>query len=394
MTVSSTGRRSRRHRIATLRRRRVALAVIVLGVLAAAALGGCGSLSYYAQSVRGQLELIAVSRPVDDLLSDPQTTQEVRERLASLAQLRRFAVDELALPDSGSYRHYAQLGREAAVWSLVATPPDSLRPREWCYPVIGCASYRGYFRESAAQAHAQVLIGEGWDVAVEPVPAYSTLGWFDDPLPSTVIRWPLADIAGLVFHELTHELLYVAGDSAFNEAYATVVEREGVRRWLEAHGTEGLRAARAARDRRRGDFLQLLADARAELVALYADPVRHERLDERKQAIFIGLRERYAAMKESWGGYAGYDRWFDRPLNNAHLASVNTYQRLVPAFTLLLQRAAGDMRAFHAAVREIAALQPAARRDRLARLLVDAGEGTLAAMLSPAVSAGSAAAAD
>jgi predicted aminopeptidase len=333
-----------------------------LAVLLALALSGCGSVGYYAQSVQGQLGVMAASRPVEDVIDDPKTPESVRRQLQALPLLRQFAVDQLALPESGSYRLYADLKREALVWNVVAAPVDSLKPREWCYPVIGCAAYRGYFNQQAANDFAAGLAAEGWDTAVEPVPAYSTLGWFSDPLPSTVIDWSLPEIAGLLFHELAHEALYVRGDSAFNEAYATVVEKEGVRRWLQQAGSAEQRSDYQRRENRRLDFLRLLLRTRQRLSALYAEGAGADELVLRKRQILQLLRVEYADLKQAWGGYAGYDRWMGQSLNNAHLASINTYHALEPAFRFILRLVDGDMAAFHAACAEIAAALPAERK--------------------------------
>ena len=343
--------------------------LLLVAVLSSQA--ACSSLSYYAQSARGQLGVMAASRPVEEVLSDPLTGPEVQRRLVQLPELHRFAREELGLVDSRSFLSYAEVGREALVWSVVAAPVDSLQARQWCYPLLGCASYRGYFHEAAARAYADELAGEGWDVAVEPVPAYSTLGWFSDPLPSTVIDWPMADIAALVFHEMAHEALYVNDDSAFNEAYATVVEKEGVRRWVQRYGTEHERREHARRERRRGDYLALLAATRERLQTLYAAGLQRDEMHARKAAVFARLRADYAAMKDAWGGYAGYDRWFARPLNNAHLASVDTYHAWEPALATLLQELGGDMAAFHEACRAIGDMPPAQRQARLSALLGD-----------------------
>jgi predicted aminopeptidase len=353
------------------RRRRSAACLALLALL----LGGCSSLSYYAQSVRGHLGVAAAARPLEDVMADPATSDGVRRRLAELPALRRFAVEELALPDSDSYRRYADVRREALVWAVVAAPSDSLEPREWCYPIIGCAAYRGYFSVAAADAYAATLRAAGWDVAVEPVPAYSTLGWFSDPLPSTVIGWPLPEIAALVFHELAHEALYLPGDSAFNEAYATLVAQEGVRRWLARHGDAAQQAAWRRKQQKRRDFLALLARTRARLAALYASDLARERMRQRKAEIFATLRDDYAALKRSWGGYDGYERWFARPLNNAHVASIGTYHGLEPAFRRLLQHSGGDMAAFHAACRDLAALSEDERAAALHGLLGAAPAG-------------------
>ena len=322
-------------------------------------------MSYYAQAVRGQFEVQTAARPLDEVIADHDTADGVRERLRQVPSLRRFAVDELHLVDGGSYRTYADLRRDAVVWSVVAAPFDALEPRQWCYPVLGCASYRGYFSRQGAEAYADELTAAGWDAAVEPVPAYSTLGWFNDPLPSTVIRWPITEIAALVFHELAHETLYVAGDSAFNEAYATFVEREGVRRWLAEHGTPAQREARAAAERRRADFQRLLGQTRDRLNALYATAPPDAELRAGKQSVIAELQSEYLAQKATWNGYAGYDRWFNRPLNNAHFVSVATYNALLPGFEALFVEHGRDMAGFHAASRALADLTHEQRRERL-----------------------------
>ncbi len=347
-----------------------------LCILAVLLLAGCSSIGYYGQSVHGQLGVMAASRPMDDVVADPRTPDPVRTQLEAVPELRVFATAELALPESSSYRLYADVRRDALVWNVVAAPVDSLEPRQWCYPVIGCASYRGYFDHRAAQAFAEDLAADGWDAAVEPVPAYSTLGWFSDPLPSTVIDWPLAEIAGLLFHELAHEALYVKGDSAFNEAYATVVEQEGVRRWLAQHGDAEQRKAYAWSQRRRREFLGLLARTRQALARLYAAGLESAELLPRKAAIFEQLRDGYAELKRGWEGYPGYDRWFQRPLNNAHLASINTYHALVPAFRFILQRNGGDMAGFHAECRRIASATPDERAATMAELAAEARRGS------------------
>ena len=329
---------------------------------------GCASLAYYGQAIDGQLRVMAASQPIEELLADDATDAVLRARLHQVPALRDFAVEELGLVSSDSYASYADVQREAMVWSLVAAPADSLEPHTWCYPVIGCAAYRGYFAKADAEAHAARLADEGWDVAVEPVPAYSTLGWFNDPLPSTVLHWPMTDIAGLIFHELSHETLYADGDSAFNEGYATLLEQEGVRRWLLRHGTEEQQRARDLREERRAAFIVLLRQTRERLAVVYAAESSRDRMLHQKQAILLQLQADYRQLKDGWGGYAGYDRWFARPLNNAHLASVATYHSLVPAFRQLLHHLDGDMPAFHAACRELAELPRLARDAYLGSL--------------------------
>lgn len=335
-------------------------------------LAGCETLAYYGQAVGGQLSLMSRSRPIAQLLDDPATEPWLVERLQRVRQIRRFASDELGLPDNDSYSSYADLQREAVVWSVVAAPAYSLEPKRWCYLLVGCLAYRGFFDREAAQRHAERLSGEGWDVTVEPAAAYSTLGWFDDPLPSTVIRWPEPDLAGLIFHELAHQQLYVDGDTAFNESFAMLVEEMGVRRWLERQGTASDAARWQLRQQRRGEFVALLLDYKGRLAAFYASEEDPQRLAAGKQRHFDQLRTAYRQLRdESWVGWDGFDAWFERDLNNARLASVNTYYQWLPALRRLLAQQGGDFRHFHQACAELGRL-PDTERERQLRILGDA----------------------
>ena len=274
----------------------------------------------------------------------------------------------LGLPENASYRRYADLGRPYVVWNVVAAPELSLAPRRWCFPFAGCFSYRGYFSESAAAAFAAGLASEGWDVTVAGVRAYSTLGWFDDPLTSSMVELPAHTLAGLVFHELAHQRLHVPGDTGFNESFAVVVERAGVRRWLDAAGRSGPGGGHRIAAGRRAAFLALIRGVRRDLEALYAS----SRTDAEKRAAKaqrIGrLRARYAALRSGWQGGPSYDGWFERGVNNAALALVATYDRWVPALEALLARSGDDLEAFYRACEALAKLPPAERRARLEEL--------------------------
>lgn len=338
-------------------------------------LTGCSTLGYYGQAVVGHVQLMYRSRPIPEVLADPGTPPGLRAQLERALGVRAFASQELALPDNGSYLSYADVGREAVVWSLVAAPEFSVEPRHWCYPVIGCAAYRGYFAREDAEAEARRLAGEGMEVAVNPVAAYSTLGWWDDPLPSPLLRRPEPQWAGVIFHELAHQRLYLRGDSAFNEAYATAVEQAGVRHWLARAGDPGGLAAWERHLKREREFVGLLLDARARLAGLYARGREPAALRGLKQAEFARLREDYATLKLGWGGYAGFDAWFARPLNNARLAAVATYQLWTPAFLALWEQQGGDFAAFHQAAEQLGALPAAERQRRLEALAPSPGDG-------------------
>jgi len=333
--------------------------------LAACALTACSGAQYLLQSASGHLEVYSARRPIPQVLADPATGEALAGELRDVERMREFAERELALPAGGSYRDYADVGRDYVVWSVVAAPALSLEPRRWCYPVVGCLSYRGYFDLARAAAEARALGAQGYDVYVAPVQAYSTLGWFDDPVLNTVLRGPSWYTAGVIFHELAHQRLYIPGDTAFNEAYATAVQDEGERRWLAAIGDrDGLadharyRAAQAA-------FLALVAATRDELAALYAGPLPDADKLARKERTMRALRTRYAELRRGWGGYRGFDRWFAQDLNNAKLALVATYNDLAPRFAALLAQLDGDMGAFHDAVAKLAALDPRERRAAL-----------------------------
>jgi predicted aminopeptidase len=348
---------------------RRAVVLLVGAAIAAAAIGGCSTFSYYGQAVVGHLDVVSRTQPIEARLADPATPPELRAQLARALEIREFATRELGLPDNGSYRAYADLGRPYVVWNVFAAPEFSVEPRQSCFPVVGCVSYRGYYAQADAQAFASGLRAEGYDVFVYGVPAYSTLGWFDDPVLNTFVRYPDAELARLVFHELAHQLVYVKGDTMFNESFAVAVEEEGVRRWLARHGDEASRAAYATMRARRAEFVRLVLDYRARLEAFYREPLTDDAKRAGKARLLAQMEADYRALKaQRWGGWAGYDRWFEKGVNNAQLASVATYEELVPAFRALLAREGGDMGRFYAEVRRLAQLEPGAREAALAAL--------------------------
>jgi predicted aminopeptidase len=346
--------------------RRLMLAAVAAGLLAS-----CSTLNYYAQAAHGQLALLADARPVDDWLADQHTNPRLRDRLEKARQIRGYAARELGLPDNKSYKNYVALERPFVLWNVVATPELSLKPMQWCFPVAGCVAYRGYYDKADAQAYAKDLREQGMDVQVGGVPAYSTLGWFNDPLVSTFINYPDAELARLIFHELAHQVVYISGDSQFNESFATTVEEAGLQRWLDMKGDDKLREAYAKFASRKKDFLQLLLASRFELDAVYKSQLDDNRKRGEKARVFRELKERYQVLKEKWGGYAGYDRFFAEPLSNAHLASIATYNDYVPGFRALLAKE-GSFPRFYAAVRTLAEL-PREERDRRLRALSPAG---------------------
>lgn len=345
------------------RKRYLALGLAV--AIAAMLAGGCAQLDYYAQAAHGQLSLLSDARPIDDWLADPALSAKLRAKLVKVKQIRRYAAEELGLPDNKSYKNYADLKRPFVLWNVVATGELSMEQQRWCFPVAGCVSYRGYYSRADAQAYANGLRKDGMDVQVAGVPAYSTLGWFNDPVLSTFIQYPDGELARLVFHELAHQVVYVKDDTQFNESFATAVEEAGVERWLIAQGDPRLRATYVEYEGRKEDFLHLLLKYRKALEAVYLSDASDADKRSRKMEIFVQLKDEYQVLKTTWGGYAGYDRWFAEPLTNAHLAAVATYHDFVPAFRVLFAQQQSFPR-FYAAARQLADLD---KDDRHAALL-------------------------
>ncbi|ALT76069.1 aminopeptidase [Paucibacter sp. KCTC 42545] len=342
-----------------------------LALLALLSLGGCAELGYLRQSAAGHLRLMAAAKPVDEFLAQPDVSADLRQRLLLSQRMRSFAVSELKLPDNSSYRRYADLGRPAVVWNVVAAPELSLQLKTWCFPVMGCVGYRGYFDQAQAQAFAAELQRQdaSLEVQVYPVPAYSTLGWSNwvggDPLLNTFIRYPEGELAGLIFHELAHQVAYVADDTPFNEAFATAVERRGAAAWLSGQASPAAREAYAKRQLRREQFRALTGRYRQQLAALYAGPLSAAEQRAAKAALLQDLRQDYERLKaEAWGGDKAYDAWFAQ-LNNASLAILSAYTDLSPAFEAMLDHEQGDWQRFYVQVQRLAALPKSQRLQEL-----------------------------
>ena len=362
----------------------LALALALALGLLAGGFGGCASiggapgsmssLAYYSQSIGGHLDLVQRARPVDEWLADPATPPALRERLQLAQRLRSFAVSALGLPDNASYRRYADLQRTAVVWNVVAAPALSLKLKTWCYPLLGCVGYRGFFKREDAEAEAAVQRAAGLETAVYGVPAYSTLGQTDwlggDPLLNTFVKGSEAGLARLMFHELAHQVAYAPGDTVFNESYATAVERLGVAQW-RADG--GALAEDPAAVQRLADFRTITRRTRSALQAVYAggaaEASTEQALSEasqrqKKAELLAAMRAEFAALKAHeagpWTGFGGYDAWV-AGANNASLALQAAYDSLVPDFERLFERSGRDFRRFHAEVQRLAGL-PAAER--------------------------------
>ncbi len=321
-------------------------------------------MSWYGQAAHGQLDLLCRREPIVDLIHDTSTDPELRRRLTTVLEIRDFASEHLGLPDSRSYAHYADLERDAAVWNVIATGRFDMQPVTWCYPIVGCLAYRAYFNRDRAMSHAERLDRAGHDAIVSPAIAYSTLGWFADPVLNTMLAWDDARLAGFLFHELTHEKLFVPGDTPFNEAYATVVEREGVRRWLTDRGELAMLERWQRDQRERSALVEVLLDARQALIELYALELPTETMRLRKQEVFNDLRIDIRELGERYQTDRFSD-WLAHDLNNAHLVHVATYEAGTAAFEELLQACERDLACFHDRVAELATQSRDRRHDFL-----------------------------
>jgi predicted aminopeptidase len=329
---------------------------MVLGLISSFS-AGC----YLLESAQGQLALMSKREPISRVIERPSTPPALRTELEEVTSIRDFASRELGLPDNGSYRSYADVGRSYVVWNVVAAPEFSVDAKQWCYPIVGCVAYRGYFVERKARSFAAQWRARGLDVAVGGVAAYSTLGHFDDPILNTMVGWNDVELAAIVFHELTHQMVYVPNDASFNEALATTVEEEGVRRWLLAQGRERDLAEHIVQQEHYLEVIDLLRVTSGELRKIYASGADPDLMRERKKAAFGALREAYTRLKPKWNGHAPFAAWFERDINNAHLASIATYYDCVPGFERELTAAGGDLNAFYRRVRELAKLDQTTR---------------------------------
>jgi predicted aminopeptidase len=356
------------------------LTSVLLLILSLISICGCQTAHYYRQAVTGELQILTHRQPIARLIADPKTPAKLREKLELVLRLRAFARKELKLPTDKHYLTYVDLHRRFAVWNVNAAPEFSLEPKKWWYPFVGSLKYRGYFSHKDADLYGDALARRGDDVYVEGVEAYSTLGWFADPLLNTFIMNPESDLAETVFHELTHQRLFLSGDTDFNEALATAVSEEGVRRWYKAkHDDAGCREY-LTELRRNREFVAVVMKARHRLETVYGQtnqpgavrqPLTRSvpaRLRAEKAGVIRELRADYAQLKSSWGGYAGYDAWFALPLNNAQLNTIAVYYELVPGFQVLLRDRAGDLDSFFKAVEDMRSLSKEARHRRLREL--------------------------
>jgi predicted aminopeptidase len=324
----------------------------------------CRSLPYYDQAINGQMEILRKQEPISDLVDKPQTPASLRKKFEFIQKVRDYAAKELHLPVNDHYLSYVALGRPYVVWNVFAAPEFSLIPKTWCFPVVGCVTYRGYFAEQDARRFGDSLKQEGYDIFIGGAIAYSTLGWFDDPVLSTFISLSEPDIAALIFHELAHGLLYIQDDTAFNESFATAVEQEGLRRWqISANDPKGYQKW-LRKHQCRQKFTNLVSKYRTRLEALYQADLPLNAKQKQKAGVFNQMKTEFRDLRSGDGGMAAYDGWFNNPLNNAQLISVSTYHDWVPAFSGMLAECGGNLEKFYQKCRQLAK-KKAAERNRI-----------------------------
>ncbi|MBW4792814.1 aminopeptidase [Pseudomonas tolaasii] len=334
--------------------------------LLAVLLSGCSSVNYYSQLASGQWQLLRAREPVAQVIADPSRPQALRDHLVQSQKARTFASEHLHLPDNQSYRLYADIGRPYVVWNVFATQEFSLSPETHCFPIAGCVAYRGYYNQGAARGEAALLKQRGLDVSIGGVEAYSTLGWFNDPIMSSMMNWGDERLATLIFHELAHQRFYVKDDTEFNESYANFVEQEGTRQWRAARDLPPMSDAAL---QQRDQFIRLILDTRKRLETLYAQPLAADVMRQAKAAEFERLRSEYRQMRDrQWGGDKRYDVWINQPMNNARLLPFGLYDRWVPAFAALFRQVDGDWVKFFAAVEKMGGLPVEQRKVALKQL--------------------------
>lgn len=321
---------------------------MILRLLLVLCLSACSSPSYYFQAISGQKKLMQSRQDIQSLLDDPATSTELAGQLQTAEKIKTFAQSELGLPSGNSYSSYVEVEGEALVWNVIATREFSLQPKKWCFPVAGCVPYRGFFKQQKAQDSADRLSRKGMDTIVSPAAAYSSLGWFKDPLLSTMFSGSDTRLAAYLFHELAHQRLYIKNDGLFNEGYASFVEETGVKALLEFNQQQDeLQKWLKLQDVGK-DFSSLVGKTRTQLARLYGSDASDTILRQRKAEIFATLEHDYQQLSDNnWQGKRYYSAWFKEPLNNARLALFNTYEGSFCAFVGLWVKSGGDWQKFH-----------------------------------------------
>jgi len=325
---------------------------IIVSLILLTTLSACSTISYYGQSIQGQMSLLFNRENINDVLNKPNTPEKLKTRLQQALSIRKYASQKLALPDNNSYLNYVDVQRPYVVWNVFAAPEFSLSPKNWCYPIVGCVSYRGYFAQDNAIHEAEQLKKESFDVHVGGIAAYSTLGWFDDPLMNTMLHWKQRTLAGLIFHELSHQLIYIKNETSFNEAFSSSVERLGTIQWILETKPHQLYEYLAYLEAQ-SDFRNLLIHTREKLESLYEKPLDISIKRKEKQLLIENMKLEYSEKKKKWPNNIHFDSWFKSPVNNARLTSSMTYLEDIPAFFQLFIEQKGQWESFYNYVIEL-----------------------------------------
>ena len=329
-------------------------------------LSGCTHMGYYWQAIGGQMEIFSRQQSIEEMLANPEIRPELKQKLEYIQQVRAFASQQLYLPDNNSYRNYVDVERPYLVWNVFAAPKLSLEHYQSCFLVTGCLAYRGYFNKMDAQQFVDELKQQGYDVFLAGISAYSTLGWFDDPVPNTIMHYSDAHVAGLIFHELAHQKVYVKDDTAFNESFAMAVELEAVKQWLKQARDSSIYTQYKKSKQHREQFINLLMQTRQALLQLYGSGEKNKK--DKKKIILANLKIKYEKLKKEWNGDSSYDNWMKQDLNNAHFISVGLYHHYVPAFKKLLEQNDNDWISFFKQAEEIGDLPKEEREIKLEKL--------------------------
>lgn len=317
---------------------------------------GCSTLSWYQHVAEGQMELLSQRRPIDEVLNDKSVSATVHAKLKLVQSARKFATQKLLLPDNKSYNSYADLGRPYALWNVFATQPLSLNPKQWCHPFVGCISYRNYYAQIPAQLYADELSAQGLDVYVGGASAFSTLGWFEDPVLSTMLRWEDYDLVGTLFHEMAHEMFYIKGETALNESLAKAVEQEGLHRWMKSHAKPEEFKKYRNEIKQKKQFVAMVLKIREQLEVIYASEKNDEEKLIAKRDSYRQLRKNYIELRKQWGGNGAYDRWVFSGVNNAKIQAVATYYDYVPFFRRMIVESGGDLARFYQQLDKLVAM--------------------------------------
>jgi predicted aminopeptidase len=343
----------------------IKIVFLIITITLIAILSSCSTLSYYGQSVSGHLQLLRARKDLETVLQSAYTLPELKNQLQRVSEIRNFASEVLGLPDNNSYRSYADIGRKYIVWNVFATPALSLQPHLSCFVIVGCLSYRGYYKKVDALAYMHRLEAEGFDVYLGGVAAYSTLGWFDDPVLKGMLERNETDLARLIFHELAHQQLYIKNDTEFNEAFADAVALIGLEFWLGAHTTTEQKRDFEDQLTRENQFIELVLSYQHRLNQLYNSAVADEQKHLQKTALYKELQFAYEHLRVSWGGHSEYDKWFKHKLNNAKIAAISTYRNLVPQFLAVYEATGRNMQDFFSHIEQIGKCEPDQRRQLL-----------------------------